>query len=73
MRNKERWRVNSNKRLRKVIDALVKAAEREGGIHKLTMCGGILKWRNSVVSGFLWYNVRIPDQSKPTTRMIEIK
>jgi len=50
--------MNSNKKMRQVIDALVKAAEKEGGIHNLDMCGGKMKWRNSCVSGYLWYNTR---------------
>lgn len=58
MKNKEIMRMNSNKKMRKVVDAIVQAAEKSGGVHNLDMCGGKLKWRNSVVSGCLWYNTR---------------
>ena len=54
--NRDIMRVRSRKRLRSVIDAIVRAAERHGGIHRLAMCGGKLKFRNSVATGHLYYN-----------------
>lgn len=42
--------------MKALIDALVKAAEKEGGIHNLRMCCGKLTWRGSVASGMLRYN-----------------
>lgn len=42
-----------------LINALVKAAEREGGIHMLEMCCNKRKWRRCVKMGHLWYGNRV--------------
>lgn len=39
-----------------IISAIVSAAEREDGVHNLQFSGLRNRWRDSVMSGFLWYN-----------------
>jgi hypothetical protein len=42
--------------LANIVNAIVNAAEREGGIHKIHFCGSKKRFRDSVQNGFLWYN-----------------
>ena len=42
--------------LANIVNAIVNAAEREGGIHKINLCGSKNRFRDSVQNGFLWYN-----------------
>ena len=42
--------------LANVVNAIVNAAEKEGGIHKMHFCGSKKRFRDSVQDGFLWYN-----------------
>lgn len=40
----------------RIIDAIVQAAEREGGIHMLDMPRKKRKWHRCAIEGLLWYN-----------------
>lgn len=42
-----------------VINAIVAAAEREGGVHMLSMPGKYKTWHKCCQLGYLWYNNRV--------------
>jgi hypothetical protein len=48
---------------RKIIDAIVTAAEHVGGVHALEMIGKRKKWRTHVSSGYLWYSNAVTHSS----------
>jgi hypothetical protein len=54
--------------LSNVINAIVNAAEKEGGIHKISLCGSKKRFRDSIQDNFLWYN-NIDTQSTNVVRM----
>lgn len=50
-----------------VVSAVVSAAEREDGVRNLQFSGLRKRWRDSVMSGFLWYN-----DTQSSTHLISI-
>lgn len=59
----------------RLVNAIVRAAEREGGFDKLLMIPGFTAWKQHIKAGYLWYNVIIKcgkkNEPRPTTRMVQ--
>ena len=49
------WEYQCDLHLRRTIDAIVSAAEREGGLLNINMMSPFQRWRDSVSEGYLWY------------------
>jgi hypothetical protein len=61
---------------RRVINALIKIAEREDGIERITFCVGRTSWHDSVANGYLWYNILAYSRERrcyyETTRCVKV-